>query len=459
MATSENTRRAIGIVRVSRVGGRAGDRFVSPEIQRENIEAECERRGLHLIETLEELDVSGGKALDKRPRLSQALAAVEGGQAEAIVFAYRDRMDRSIVTGSELCERMDAAGGLLVAAGNVITHATHDGWRRSTFESFLNEDQRRAVGEKMQAVQKRCVAEGRPPWSRVALGYRRGADGRLEVEPGEVPIVTAAFNMRADGEALRWIRKMLQGHGVERSYRGIQVMLSNRIYLGELHFGKLVNMTACEPIIDRALFDRVARSFVPRGPKPKSPRLLSRLGVLRCGTCGARLSAMKMLKQGSDYAVYRCSSTADCDRHVAISADIAESVIVERVRAALADIDGRASAEGNVREAERALQDAEQALSGAVAMLSGLEDVEGTRERLLSLREARDEAQARLDQLGGAPVAITVNAATDWNLLTLQERRALIRATVESATVAPGGRGAGRITLKLFGEQTASSAV
>ena len=75
------------------------------------------------------------------------------------------------------------------------------------------------------------------------------------------------------------------------------------------------------------------------------------------------------------------------------------------------------------------------------------------------MREARDEAQKQLDQLGGAPVAVAVNAATDWDLLTLEERRALIRATVERATVARGGRGADRITLKLFGEQTASSAV
>jgi len=56
-------------------------------------------------------------------------------------------------------------------------------------------------------------------------------------------------------------------------------------------------------------------------------------------------------------------------------------------------------------------------------------------------------------------VSITVNAATDWDLLTLDERRELIRATVERATIARGGRGADRITLKLFGEQTASSAV
>lgn len=462
-STSQNTHRAIGVVRVSRVGGREGERFLSPDLQRERIEAECERRGLRMIETREELDVSGGKALGKRPGLSQALAAVEDGRAEAIVFAYRDRMDRSITTGSELCERMDAAGGLLIADGNVITHSTHDGWRRSTFESFLNEDQRRAVGEKMQAVQERCVSEGRPPWSRVALGYQRQADGTLSPDPKTMAVVQRAFEMRAGGESITQVRNMLGSHGVERSHRGVQVMLANRIYLGELHFGKkdgknkpLLNRAACEPIIERELFDRVQRMVIPRGRQPQSTRLLARLGVLRCGSCGARLSSMKVPKQ-NDYPIYRCPSTSDCDHHVTISAVIAEQVVSDSVRTALADVKGRASAEANARGAEDELAKADAALAGAIAALSGLEDVPATRARLAELRQVRDDAQARVDQIGAAPTAdgFVIDGAKDWDRLNADERRALIRRFVERATVAPGrgtGReaGAGRITVELF---------
>jgi len=40
---------------------------------------------------------------------------------------------------------------------------------------------------------------------------------------------------------------------------------------------------------------------VPRGPKPKSDRLLARLGVLRCGSCGSRLSS-SMMPQGGQSA-------------------------------------------------------------------------------------------------------------------------------------------------------------
>ena len=54
-------RRAIGIVRVSSVGGREGDAFISPTEQRGRIEAACERDGLRLLEVIEESDVSGAR--------------------------------------------------------------------------------------------------------------------------------------------------------------------------------------------------------------------------------------------------------------------------------------------------------------------------------------------------------------------------------------------------------------
>jgi hypothetical protein len=53
-------RRAIGIIRVSQVKGREGERFVSPAEQRQRIEAACDRDGMALVAIHEELDVSGG---------------------------------------------------------------------------------------------------------------------------------------------------------------------------------------------------------------------------------------------------------------------------------------------------------------------------------------------------------------------------------------------------------------
>lgn len=58
--------RVVGYVRVSRVGDRAGDSFLSPALQREAVERLAEREGLEIIEWIEELDASGGRPLPAR---------------------------------------------------------------------------------------------------------------------------------------------------------------------------------------------------------------------------------------------------------------------------------------------------------------------------------------------------------------------------------------------------------
>jgi site-specific DNA recombinase len=264
--------------------------------------------------------------------------------------------------------------------------------------------------------------------------------------------------MRAGGESMSKIRAMLKDHGVMRSPRGVQVMLANRAYLGEIHFGKLVNLTAHEPIIDRELFARVQRMVVPRGRRPRSDALLARLGVLRCGSCGARLGAMTLLKQKDPatgklgYPIYRCPSLSDCEHHVTISARIAEDVVTSGVRNALADAEGRASMAEAAHDATRALDRAQADLDVAVRWFTaaGLENESAAVERLAELRQARDDARAEVDQRGHG--AMTLNAAVDWDTLNLSERRALIRATVQSAVVAPTGRGAERVSVRLVGK-------
>jgi len=67
MASSEDPkhgrpqRRAIGIVRVSRVSGRDGESFASPDEQRQRIEVECERDDLNLLDVIPELAAATAK--------------------------------------------------------------------------------------------------------------------------------------------------------------------------------------------------------------------------------------------------------------------------------------------------------------------------------------------------------------------------------------------------------------
>jgi site-specific DNA recombinase len=453
-------RRAVGIIRVSRVKGREGESFASPEIQRERIEAACERDGLSLIhEPAREEDKSGKASLDERDRLREAVEAVEAGEADVIVAAYFDRLVRSLKVQAEVVQRVERAGGKVLAVDvGQVTEGNATEWLNGTMHGMLAEYYARLAGERTASAQRRAVARGVIPFPNTPPGYRQvrdssGKNPRLEPDPVEAPIVAEAFRMRAEGATIKDVRAYLKANGIYRTFRGVQALLESRIVLGEIYFVgdklALTNPNAHPAIVDVETWQRVQRQKVTRGRKAKSDRLLARLGVLCCSTCGR---PMAIGNSNTKYPTYRCSPMSDCPERMAITADIAERVVTEHVRAALTDVQGHASAETNIRQAEQALQAAQGALDAALRAFDGF-DEPAARQRLLELREARDAAQAHLDQLGGTRPALTINGAEDWDRLTLAERRSLIRAIVARAVVRPG-RGPDRVAVELVGSNT-----
>ncbi len=447
MAVSE--KRAIGIVRVSRVGGREGERFISPDDQRKRIEDACARDGMRLVAIHEEMDVSGGNALADRIGLNKAVAGNRGRQGGRRCRRLLRSAVPLLSTQREVIERVEAAGGEVLAIdigrvsnGNASQRLT------GTMLGAVAEYHRVKTKETLADVQERCVARGAPPWSRVPLGYRRQEDGTYVPDPQTVPIAQRAFAMRLEGASITDIRAMLIANGDERSSRGVQVMLANRIYLGQLHFGKLVNQRACEPIIDRELFERVQKLRVPRGPKPKSDFLLARLGVLRCGSCGARMSAgVRQPHRG--VPVYRCGSTnIGCSQHMAISAQVAEDTIVAWVKNALAGLTGKASSASGVGEAKAAFELAQKRYEGVLDAFADHIGEPKAVETLDRLRDARDQAKERYDEALQADESLSVAVTVgDWDELSPEGRRDLIKATIARAVVHPG-RGAERIEIE-----------
>jgi site-specific DNA recombinase len=442
--------KAIGIVRVSQVRGREGDSFASPTEQRERIEVECEGKGLRLLDVIEELDVPGGTPLHDRHGLRRAVEAVEAGTAQVIVAAYFDRLVRSLRVQDELVSRIEAAGGSVLAVDvGRVTNGSAAQWLSSTLLGAVAEHQRRVTAERVGEAQRRAVARGVAPWRHTTPGFTRN-EKKVFTPNDKAPAVAEAFRMRAEGNSVRACRDYLAEHGVKRTLAAVSRLFHDRAVLGELHFGDLHNPNAHPPIVTPEAFKRAGAASAPRGRIGKSDRLLARLGVLRCGTCGARM-VVGNANHGST-PIYRCPSKSDCERGVVISAKIAEAVLTEAVREALRDLEGRASVEANVREAEQALERAQADLDAAIRTFAGLEDEAAARERLAELREARDAAQERVEQLGGRRAIITISAARDWDRLSLEERRELIRAAVARATVAPGTRGPGRVKVELVSE-------
>jgi site-specific DNA recombinase len=405
------------------------------------------------LTVVEEMDVSGRTPLDRRAGLREAIEAVEDGRADVIVGGYFDRLMRSLKVQAELLERVEAAGGQVLAVDyGQITNGSAAQWISATMLGAAAEYASRSAAERTAEAQARAVREGRWPSPRIPPGYLRGDDGVLAPDPSTSAAVVEAFELRANGATVGAVRAFLAERGVEVSYAAVTRMFKSRVYLGEIHFGDLLNVEAHKATVDAEVWRRAQKAKPSRGRKAKSDRLLARLGVLRCGSCGGRLSASTGHR--GTYPIYRCGAHAGdaCADRVTVGAEIVEGVVSEAVRRALADIAGRASVETSVADAERELERAEAALDDAIDLLSDLGDRPKARAKLDELTRARDAAEDRVHELGASRNVVMVSADRDWDRLTLDERRALIVATVERATVAPGGRGADHVAVRLFGE-------
>lgn len=449
--TPVSASRAIGIIRVSEVGGRSGDSFVSPTDQRNRIVASCNLNALDLLDVYEELDVSAGSPLHKRPGLSAAIERVERGEANVIVVAYFDRLVRSLKVQSEILERVEAAGGSILAVDvGTIRTDTASHWLSSTMLGMVAEYHRRMTAERIAAAHDRCVRDGVAAWRAILPGYRRGADGRIEVHPEEAETMREAFALRAAGMSVLDLETWLADRGVVRSANCITRALQSRFYLGEIHFGHRSNLESHPAIVDADLWAAVQRrNGVPHARGPKSEQLLAHTGILRCAACGSALVVRYQVQRGTKYASYGhmrgTETTRQCSARVSISAPVAESIIVERVRELLADVEASASASEDLQTARARLHRAQAQLDHAIDILADLGDVASAKAKLAALRaevDAATEAVADLEERSGT---LRLNGSTDWDALSLDGRRALLRAVLRKVDVLPA-TGAGRTT-------------
>jgi DNA invertase Pin-like site-specific DNA recombinase len=448
------SKKAVGLIRVSR----PKDGFRSPEEQCERIEDLGERQDWRLVEVLDEnegnggkvRDASGAKSLAERPKLRQAVEAIEAGRVDVLAVAYADRLTWTQSVREEVLNRIEAVGGEVWSAdfGRLSNGTAVEEFTGTSLVAARRVVLRQAA-ERARAAQADAVAAGIWMSPGVPVGYALGSDRRLAPDLRLAPVVREAFELRAGGARLDDVRAFLAERGIERTRAGVAQLLRNRAYLGELHFGDaergLHNVDAHLGIVDRATFERVQRVTVTKGRQAKSNELLARLGVLRCASCDARMS---VTTSNYRYRAYRCGNP-DCPTQPAISAPLVEGVVVDAVKEALADVEGRWSALQNVNAAAEELDRAQAEYEALIELLDPLEPAAA--ERLATAKAKRDGAREHLDQLGGLSASVTITAAANWDELGFDARRELIRATVERVTVARG-RGPERVAVELVGE-------
>src|SRR5262245_1653264 len=83
----------------------------------------------------EEICVSGGSALDRRPGLLPALEALASGRIKVLVVTYLDRLVRDLAIQSEIVARAKASGGRILALDHGwVTYDSVSDWQTLTLK-------------------------------------------------------------------------------------------------------------------------------------------------------------------------------------------------------------------------------------------------------------------------------------------------------------------------------------
>lgn len=206
--TKNDPRTAIGYLRVS-----TDDQALGPEAQRAAIERWAAGAGVTVVAWTEDLGVSGGASLDRRPGLLAAIDAAKVHRAGLLVVAKRDRLARDPIVAA-----MTEAAAARVGARVVSAAGEGEGddpaaiLMRRMVDAFA-EYERHLIKARTKAALGVKRARGERVGS-VPIGFRAAEGKHLEADPTEAAAVARVRELRASGASVRAIAATLNAEGL-----------------------------------------------------------------------------------------------------------------------------------------------------------------------------------------------------------------------------------------------------
>ncbi len=231
--------RALLYIRVS-----TDEQSASIEAQRETCARLAQQHGYEIVGEYVDENVSGAIAIDKRPKLKQALQALADDQADRLIVAKLDRLARNVRVALEIDE----------------DHAQRQGW--GILFGDMDVDTSTAVG-KMQLSMFASVARFErdriSERTREALAIKRAQGVRLG-RPSALPaeVVARIVAEREAGSSLRVIAAGLSSDGIATSQGGRAWHASTvRKVLASQQADSMLNLVASQPGPDSVEGDRM----------------------------------------------------------------------------------------------------------------------------------------------------------------------------------------------------------
>lgn len=337
------SKKAVAYIRVSDMGP-TGQKD-SPDTQYEEIKKYCEQNNYELIDTYQDLDISGGT--DNRPSFQRMFEDAKKKKFEVVVVYNLSRFSRNVQHTIKYVEELNDLDIEFASTKETFLRTdTPEGRLMFHITASVAEYQREQIGQTVRDNMLSIAAKkGRFLGGLAPLGYTVKEDKTgFEILEEEATVVRWIFNQYRQGKGMDSItRTLTEDNALGRdkfSKSTIRAILMNPVYVGDFYYNKrrktssgkrkkneendwIVVENRHAPIIDRELFNEVQKllkskargkgTFNPN--KAATKHLLT--GLLTC-TCGNTYNGNpKPNGSGKHYEYYYCSgrqrhSTAFC---------------------------------------------------------------------------------------------------------------------------------------------------
>lgn len=255
----------------------------------------CKRNDIKILGEYADRAVSG--KTDKRPEFQRMMRDCAKERVQLVVCWKVDRFARNRYDSAMYKARLKRHGIRVVYAKESIP----DGPEGILLESILEgsaEYYSANLSQNIKRGMRENALECKVNHGNIALGYRKGTDGKFAIEPIGAAIVRDVFDMYTGGTNIVDICADLNSRGC-RTSRGarfnknsLRVMLRNERYIGVYQYGDIRIEDGVPPIITKEVFNMAQQQIEKNAKAPaaswsRCDYLLT--GKLFCGHCGSAM--------------------------------------------------------------------------------------------------------------------------------------------------------------------------
>ncbi len=274
-----------------------------------------------------------GTSIIKRPGIRKVIQLCQEKEISAIYFTHSDRMDRNAADHAFLRDVFRKNNIALTYLNGQSSAEDASSIMADNMFTAINQYHSDNTRERTKQATDAKAKAGYFP-SHAPVGYINAPNPNKKCEktaqriilpnPTTGHFVTDTFKLYATGRYngyelndLMYEKGLVTNSGKKLASSIFYVMLKNRIYLGEIHWGNIHNKEGKhEPLIDEATFNKVQKVMFEKGGNRCRRRKFFWLlnGYIFCPVHKCRFTAEWHLKKEKAY--YHCSNKSGCGKYI-----------------------------------------------------------------------------------------------------------------------------------------------